>query len=66
MIVLRGRYVRQRKLYRNDVVLHLRYSVVKLRIKPQSNPQLEIQIRAAKPVVFYTSEQQFLRANVHA
>ena len=32
----------------------------------QSNPQLEIQIRDAKFVVFYTSEQQFSRANVHA
>ena len=34
--------------------------------KTQSNPQLEILIRDAKLVVFYTSEQQFSRVNVHA
>ena len=66
MIALRGRHVRQRKLYRNDLVLHLRYNVVERRMKPQQIRNCKFEIRDAKLVVFYTNEQQISRANVHA
>ena len=74
MIALRGRHVRQRKLYRNDLVLHLLYNVVVLRIKPHQirNWKFKFGMRnlwflyRCETCGFYTNEQQISRANVHA
>ena len=66
MTALRGRHVRQRKLYRNDLVLHLRYNVVELRIKPHQMRNRKFKFGMRNLWFFYTNEQQISRANVHA